>query len=128
MHNIKEKDLKSFGHIWAGIFGFIAFIPLFKGQDLRIWAIVISLIFLAISILKPQFLQQFYKIWTAFGTFMGGMVSKFMLFILFYAFFTPIALLLRMLKKDALHKNIDKNKKSYWIERDVQPESMKYQF
>ena len=32
------------------------------------------------------------------------------------------------MSKDLLNKKVDKSKKSYWIERESQPESMKQQF
>ena len=77
---------------------------------------------------KPALLQSFYVLWTKVGEFIGGIISKIMLAILFYFIFTPVAVILRLLKKDLLHKRIDKTVSSYWIEREQQPESMKNQF
>jgi len=125
---VKNSDLKSFGLIWAGIFMFIGLIPLIKHGDIRIWAIVVSFIFIALSILKPELLTQFYKIWMKIGNFIGNIISKVMISVLFFLIFTPIAIILRLAGKDLLNKKISKSQKSYWIEREVQPESMKNQF
>jgi len=127
MKNTK-KDLKSFAFICFGIFILIGFIPFFQGQDIRTWALILSLIFLIIGLTNPLLLQGFYKIWMNIGEFIGNIVSKIVLFILFYLLFTPIAFVLRVFGKDPLNKRIDKSQTSYWITRERQPESMKNQF
>jgi hypothetical protein len=47
---------------------------------------------------------------------------------LYFGFFTPISLVLKLLGKDLLNKKIDKSQESYWVERKTQPQSMKNQF
>jgi len=56
------------------------------------------------------------------------LASKIMMSLLYFAIFTPIASVLRLAGKDLLHKKMDRSAKSYWIEREKQPESMKNQF
>lgn len=124
----KTKELRNFAFIWMGIFLFIGLSPLFKGSDIRLWGLFVSIVFGAMGILKPNVLAGFYTIWTQIGAFIGGIVSKIILAILFFGFFTPAAFVLRVFKKDLLHKNIDKTVPSYWIVREEQPESMKNQF
>ncbi len=125
---IKKYDLKMFGLIWATIFIVVGLLPLLKGSDMKIWAVVLSSIFFAISFIKPQILIQFYKIWMKFGEFIGGIMSKVMMFVLYFGFFTPISLFLKLIGKDLLDKKIDKSVESYYIKRETQPESMKHQF
>ena len=45
------------------------------------------------------------------------MMLSFVLGIIFYIVITPISFILRILKLDILNILLDKNKKSYWIER-----------
>ena len=71
---------------------------------------------------------KIYNGWIKFGEEIGKVTSKIILFILFFLLFTPIALFFRVIGKDLLNKKIQKEKKSYWIKREVQPTSMKYQF
>ena len=123
-----KKTLRDFSLIWSGIFLFIAFWPLIKGESFRIWGLIVSLIFIAIAFIRPEILTSFYKYWTKIGEFIGNIVSKVMLGVLFYLFFTPVAFILRLFGKDLLNKKLDKNKESYWINRETQPESMKNQF
>ncbi len=125
---VKKHDLKVFAFIWAGIFMAAGVLPLLKGGEIRIWAVAVSLLFVAVSIIKPELLTRFYQLWTKFGGFMGGVISKVIMFILYFGLFTPVSFVLKLLGKDLLDKKIDKSQKSYWIERETQPQSMKHQF
>jgi len=125
---IKKYDLKIFAIIWSAIFTITGVLPLLKGEEIKIWAIVIALIFNIIAFTKPQILTQFYKIWMKFGEFIGGIMSKIMMTILYFGIFTPVSIFLKLIGKDLLNKKVDKSQESYWIERETQPESMKNQF
>jgi len=124
----KKNELRNFALIWSGIFIVIALAPLLRSASPKGWAIAISILFLLAGIVKPLVLNGFYQYWLKIGEFIGGIVSKVMLSILFYLVFTPVAALLRLMGKDMLNKKIDRSASSYWIERKEQPESMKHQF
>jgi hypothetical protein len=125
---VKKHDLKIFALIWAGIFMVIGVIPIFKQGDIRIWSVAVSIIFAIIALTKPQILTSFYNLWTEVGEFIGGIISKVVLFILYFGLFTPISIVLKLLGKDLLGKKIDRSQESYWIDRETQPQSMKNQF
>ncbi len=73
-------------------------------------------------------MKHIYNTWIKFGEFLGKISSTIILFFLFFFLFTPIAIFLKLIGKDLLNKKIDKNKTSYWLSREMQPTSMKYQF
>lgn len=141
---IANKDLRVFAYIWAFIFFIIAIYPLYKSgfssllavdslaalqaQNIEFWSLYVCLGFFVLGTLMPKLLTWFYKAWVKIGDFIGGVISKIILLILFYAMFTPISLVLKILRKDLLHKKIDKKSPSYWIKRDMQPGSLKNQF
>lgn len=125
---IKKSDLRTFGLIWAGIFLVIGIYPLLDNENLRIWSVVISLLFIAVSFIKPVIMTTFYKKWVLFGAVIGGIVSKVIMFILYFGLFTPVSLVLKIMGKDLLNKKVDKSVNSYWVERETQPQSMKNQF
>ncbi|HEC28124.1 MAG TPA: hypothetical protein ENI65_00855 [Gammaproteobacteria bacterium] len=133
-----KKDLVVFELIWSVIFLAIGFYPVITSEtawtiDLvmdqsRHWSLIIAAGFTGIAILIPEGLIGFYHVWVKFGEFIGGYVSRLALVILFYFLFTPIALLLRLLGKDLLHKKPDPSATSYWIKRETQPGTLKNQF
>ena len=54
------------------------------------------------------------------------MMLSFVLGIIFYIVITPISFILRILKLDILNILLDKNKKSYWIERSNSIKNKKF--
>ena len=126
-----KKDLRVFSFIWSVIFLVIGLYPLIHAIQLssvRTWAIVIAIGFFAVGLLFPTILTGFYKVWVKFGEFIGGIISKIILLILFFGVFTPVAIILKILGKDLLNKKLDNSVNTYWIERTTQPGSLKNQF
>ena len=128
MKHPKIKDLKTFALIWSLLFLIVGIYPLFTGNGVRLWAMVLMLLFILIAFSNPSLLNSFYKIWIKIGEFIGNIISKVIMVVLFYGLFTPIAFILKLLNKDLLKKKLDKNRSSYWIKRETQPGSLKNQF
>jgi len=128
MKHSQIKDLKTFALIWSLIFLLIGIYPLWTDNPIRLWAVVIMLLFLLVAFVNPYLLNSFYKIWIKLGEFIGGIISKIIMIILFYGMFTPIAFILKLLNKDLLKKKLDKTSSTYWIKRETQPGSLKNQF
>lgn len=128
MREVKKKDLKVFSLIWAFIFLVIALAPLVNNEDVKVWSLSVSILFILISLLKPSILTGFYFIWVKIGEFIGGIISKIIMFILYFGLFTPISFILKLIGKDLLNKKVDKDVHTYWIHRKIQPQSMKNQF
>jgi len=123
------KNIKIFAYIWALIFIIIGLYPLISSSDsIRVWSVLLSILMLSIGIFKPAILENIYKVWIKIGEFVGGIVSKVIMFILYFGVFTPVSIFLKILGKDLLGKKVDKSKETYWIKRETQPLSMKNQF
>ena len=127
---INIKQLRSFGFIWAFIFALIAFYPIIDGRKIKFWALYGSILFILISLTYPKLYEKtyFYQGWLKFGEFMGKINSKIIIFILFFLVFFPMGILLKIFRKDLLAKKLDKSAKSYFIDRQKQPEGMENQF
>lgn len=61
-------------------------------------------------------------------TFISIVMSKIAMSIVFYTVFAPISLIIKLLGIDLLNKKIEKNQITYWIDRKIQPTSLKNQF
>jgi len=122
--------LRTFGLIWSFIFFVIAVYPIIKGGSLRDWAFCVSLGFLGVSLIYPRLykISYFYQSWIKFGDFIGKINSKIIILVLFYLVFLPIGILLKICRKDLLGKKINQSAKSYFIDREKQPEAMENQF
>ena len=127
MDNIKTSSNRSFGIVFFIVFILIAFYPLINQGEIRIWSVLISLLFLILGIINSKILTPLNKVWFKFGIFLGKIISPFIMGIIFFLVVTPIAFLMRMLKKDLLNLKFNKNS-SYWIEKTDPKSTMKNQF
>ena len=116
---INKSSNKSFGLVFFIVFLLIGIYPLLKDGELRVWSIIISLIFLFLGLLNSKLLSPLNRLWFKFGTLLGKIISPFIMLIIFFFVVTPVAMIMRTLGKDLLNLKYNKNK-SYWIKkRDV---------
>ena len=125
--NIKSSN-KSFGIVFFIVFLIIGLYPLINQDGIRIWAIIVSLIFLILGLINSNLLTPLNKLWIKFGILLGNIISPLVLGIIFFLVVLPTGLLMRILKKNFLGLKFDKNLKSYWINKEKQLSSMKNQF
>jgi hypothetical protein len=123
----KISSDKSFGLVFFAVFLIIALWPLLNDNEIRIWSICVSLIFLFLTIIKSRILTPLNKIWNKFGLLLGIIISPLVMAAVFFLVVTPTAYIMRLLRKDLLNK-LYSNKPSYWIERNKNITSMKKQF
>ena len=127
MDSIKLGSNRSFGIVFFIVFLLISLYPMLNDGHLRIWSLIISLIFLTLGLLNSRLLTPLNKIWFKFGLFLGKLISPIIMGIIFFLVVTPIGLLMRMIGKDLLSLKFN-TKKSYWIEKDGVQSKMKNQF
>ena len=127
MDEIKIGSNRSFGIVFFTVFLIIATYPLINNGELRIWSLILSLVFLILGLLNSKILYPLNKIWFKFGLLLGKLVSPLIMAIIFFLVVTPIGILMRILNKDLLNLKFNKSK-SYWIEKNEQKSKMKNQF
>jgi uncharacterized protein involved in cysteine biosynthesis len=52
------------------------------------------------------------------GSVMTWIITRFFLLIIFYFLFTPMGLIIKLLRIDFLDRKIDRRKESYWKEKE----------
>ena len=127
MDDIKISSNRSFGIIFFIFFLILTTYPLLKGEDLRLWTLVISLVFLILGLLNSKILTPLNRLWFKFGLLLGRIVSPIIMGIIFFLVVTPIAFTMRLIGKDLLNLKFNKDK-SYWIEKNGPKSKMKNQF
>ena len=127
MDEVKVGSNKSFGIVFFAVFLLIALYPLIDGVEIRIWSLIISLIFLVLGLFNSEILTPLNKLWFKFGIFLGKIISPLIMGIIFFLVVTPIGLIMRIFGKDVLNLKYNKNQ-SYWIEKNGSKSRMKNQF
>ena len=125
---VKVSSNRSFGFLFFVVFFVISLWPLKSQGDLRLWTLILSLVFLVLGVLNSKFLTPLNKLWIKFGIFLGAIVSPIVMGIIYFIILTPIGALMRFLGKDLLKINKSKSLTTYWINRDKQKNTMKKQF
>ena len=127
MDDIKISSNRSFGIVFFVVFLLIALYPLIHNEEIRIWSLIISLIFLILGLINSRILTPLNKLWFKFGILLGKIVSPIIMGIIFFLVVTPIGFIMRILGKDVLNLKFNENK-SYWIEKTGPKSKMKNQF
>ena len=127
MDDVKIGSNRSFGIVFFAVFLIIAIYPLINSGELRLWSLIISIIFLVLGLVNSKILNPLNKYWFKFGIFLGKIISPFVMGIIFFLVVTPIGLLMRLLNKDLLNLKFN-NSHSYWIEKTEPKSKMKNQF
>tara|TARA_A100000164_G_scaffold232804_1_gene206617 strand:+ start:248 stop:631 length:384 start_codon:yes stop_codon:yes gene_type:complete len=127
MDETKISSNRSFGIVFFIVFFLIATYPIINDGHVRIWSLIISVIFLILGLLNSKILFPLNKIWYKFGILLGKIISPLVMILIFFIVVTPIGLLMRLLNKDLLNLKFNKNK-SYWIEKNEPKSKMKNQF
>ena len=129
MKNLFVIDVQSnitFGIVFLIFFLIIGLYPLKSGGVIRIWSIVLSLVFLIITIIRPNLFTFSNKLWIKFGILLGKIISPIVMGLVFFVVVMPIGILVKILKKDVMGLKIGAT--SYWINRKDKIQSMKKQF
>jgi len=124
----EQSSPKSFGIVFSIVFLIVALYPLANSEDLRIWALIVSAIFLLLAFVAPNVLSLPNKLWFKFGILLGSIIAPIVMALVYFLTVLPMGLVMRLLGKDLLRQKIDKNAKSYWIDRTEPVGSMKNQF
>ena len=127
---MKKKSInsnKSFGILFFVVFFLYGIWPILSSNEIRIWSLSMGIIFLILGLLNSKLLTPFHNLWIKLGTLLGRIVSPIVMFLVYFVFITPLAVIIRLLGKDLLRKKFNKSP-SYWIKREKNIGTMKKQF
>ena len=121
-HNepLSRPELRKFGLILgAGVALFFGIVfPLLrdKGIDPTSWPWYLALALAAVAMALPALLRPVHAVWMRIGAVLGFVNTRIILGIIYLALFTPVALVLKLLKKDPMRRTFDTQAASYRIQ------------
>ena len=83
-NEVNKSSNKSFGLVFFIVFLLIGVYPLLNQGELRMWSLVVSLIFLVLGILNSKILTPLNRAWFKFGMFLGKIVSPLIMGVIFF--------------------------------------------
>jgi hypothetical protein len=126
LNKISKKNNIFFGMFFFIFFLIISLYPLISNKSIRIWSATASMVFLIITIIKPNLFTFLNKLWIKFGILLGKIISPIVMALVFFFVVTPTGIFVKILKKDVMSKK--RGASSYWVTREDKMQSMKKQF
>ena len=123
----KRSSNRSFGILFFLVFFFIGIWPILNEETLRIWSIMVAIIFLVLGLLKSKILEPLNKTWVKFGEILGLIIAPIVMALIYFIVLTPLSFIIKLFGKDLLKTKYSKTD-SYWIKREKNVGSMKKQF
>ena len=123
-----KSSNRSFGFLFFVVFLIIGLWPLKNGGNINSYFLIASTIFLILGLINSKILSPLNKLWIKFGEILGSVIAPIVMAIVYFIFLTPVSLIVRVFGKDLLGLKFLKEKKSYWIKRKKNLNSMRKQF
>lgn len=112
-----RQELRNFGLVFAG--GLIVFfgllLPWLFERPWPWWPWLGAGAFAGTGLLLPGLLRPVYYLWMKLGQVLGWINTRIILGMVFFIVFAPIALLLRLLGKDPLHRKREAAAQTYRV-------------
>lgn len=93
------------------------------------WPLVVGAIGMALGALcwiSPVAAKPVYLVWMGVSTVMGWIVNRVLLVTVFFGIITPISIVLRLLNRDPLRREMDRNARSYWQDAEKPVDARSY--
>lgn len=129
--HVKAGSDRGFGQVFAGFFALMSALSWWRGHHAWEWALPLAAVFLIVAYVYPKALGPLNRLWLKFGLLLYKVVNPIVLGLLFFATIAPIGFVMRLCGKDFLRLKLDRDAKSYWIDRappGPPPQSMRNQF
>jgi hypothetical protein len=129
--NTDKKALRKFGLTMATVFAVIFLFLIFRHKVVSSRFLFLSLLFLGAGFVHPASLRLLYIAWMKLAFVLGWMNTRLILTVMFYLVFTPIAIILKVMRKDLLDRKIERERHSYWLKKNpkvFEPRSYERQF
>jgi hypothetical protein len=133
IRNIQEtkKDLRNFGITVGTVLILIAGLLFWKQKDSFLYFGILGALLISAGLIIPVILKPLNKAWMTLAIFMGWVMTRLILTILFYIVLTPTAFIAKLIRKNFLDLKIDTSRSTYWEireKRNFTPEDYEKQF
>lgn len=126
MKSLRVTD-RAFGFTFAVVFAVIATATWWFTGVAAKWAVTLAIVFAALAAITPGLLMPLNRIWMWFAPKIGTLNNTVILGVVFYLFVTPVAFLMRLMRRDSMLRRLDPAAKTYWadVKRQTTAESFR---
>jgi len=95
-----------------------------EGTPICLILMAIAAVVFLVALVSPRPLKPAFRCWMAFARAVGWFNARMLLSVLFYLVFTPIGLIMRLIRRDVLHRDFNSSKSSFWIPKEEPKEGL----
>ncbi|QKF67354.1 putative membrane protein [Arcobacter venerupis] len=125
---MKNSLQNQFIYLMCFIFLIFAFLPVLKSEKINIIFIIVPFVIFLMNMFFSKLFTPIFLAWMFIGKILEKIIPPIIMSIIFFTLFFPIGFFLKLIGKDLLNKKFEKEKESYWIIRNDEIQSMRYQF
>lgn len=129
--NVKHVSNRSFGVLFALVFGAISLWPVWPGGAVRLWAAIVAVALAVVAFTAPRLLAPLNRGWFLLGQALHHVVNPLVMGLIYFGAVVPTGLLIKLFGRDLLRLRRDPDATSYWTLREPPgpaPGSMSKQF
>jgi hypothetical protein len=117
---IKIHEAKKFAITLAIVLSLWGSVFLLREKSYSVYFFIFSATFLLIGLLAPFLMRPLYALWMLLTGWVGWLITRLVLILIFYGVITPMSFLLKLLGKDLLLLKLDRNTSTYWRPKEKQ--------
>ncbi|HET7362985.1 MAG TPA: SxtJ family membrane protein [Burkholderiales bacterium] len=102
---------RKFGWTFAALFVLI-------GAISHPWLIALGALFAVVTVTRAQLLAPLKRAWMKLAELLNRVVSPVVMAVIFFVIFTPVALVMRAMGRDALCRRYEPQAPTYWKQRE----------
>lgn len=117
--NARQRELRSFGYVMGAVIAVVfgLFFPWLWSLKMPYWPWGVAAMFGVVATVRPMALGIVHKYWMRLADVLGWINTRIILGIVFVFVFSPIGCMMRLLGKDTLKKQWNKDLKTYRVDR-----------
>ena len=122
-----HTELRKFALILGGAFLALGAFAWYRDSAAALYLLVPGSLVLVVGLALPAAIRWLFFVWMAIGLVLGTIVTSIILTLIFFVAITPIGLVMRLLGKDPLQRELDADAASYWIPRTPVEDRERYE-
>ena len=120
-----QRQLRQFGAACAVVLPLVVWLWS-RNLSATAWAGVVGLLACVVGLIRPRMLQPLFVGLTVLAIPIGLVVGELALLLMFVGVFLPMAVVFRIVGRDALQRRTQDDSETFWQQRPAAPDSRSY--
>ncbi len=113
-----HKELRKFSLILGGAFLALGAFAWYRGSDIANYLLIPGAVIAVVGTVLPAAIRWLFFVWMALGLVLGTIVTSIILTLVFVLAVTPIGLIMRMVGRDPMERELDPQAATYWLPKE----------